>query len=267
MEERNNKLSVFLSHSHKDVEKVRRIRDLLELLECEPIIFFLKCLDDENGELEDFIKREIDARNVFLYCKSKNAEQSVWVQKELEYIKSFPDKRWGEINIDEDFTGSMINFLISIRKFVKRNRVSITCCRKDIRTAEKIRRACEEKGYAVQLRGSALPMDTGSPFTGFASAIKDSIRTVARDGIMIFLLSEDALSSNNFISEVNYALGCADSLGGIVVPVVIDKGRGTEPVFGKFTGLLSDLYCLHMDEEPREGQIYELLQNLNRINN
>ena len=80
----DNKLTVFLSHSHKDIEKVRKIRDILEILGCEPLMFFLKCLDDNNGELEDFIKREIDARNVFLYCRSRNAEGSEWVQKELE---------------------------------------------------------------------------------------------------------------------------------------------------------------------------------------
>ena len=66
----NEKLTIFLSHSHKDVEKVRKIRDILEIIGCEPLMFFLKCLDDDNDKLEDFIKREIDARNIFLYCKS-----------------------------------------------------------------------------------------------------------------------------------------------------------------------------------------------------
>ena len=48
----NDKITIFLSHSHKDYEKVRKIRDILEMLECEPLIFFLKCLDDQNAELE-----------------------------------------------------------------------------------------------------------------------------------------------------------------------------------------------------------------------
>ena len=67
----NNKLTIFLSHSHKDEEKVRRIRDVLETLDCEPLMFFLKCLDDNNDELEDFIKREICARNIFCTAKAK----------------------------------------------------------------------------------------------------------------------------------------------------------------------------------------------------
>ena len=93
------KLSVFLSHSHKDIEKVRKIRDILETLDCEPIMFFLKCLDDDNTNLEDFIKKEILARNVFLYCKSKNSENSVWVQMELDYIKKLDSSRVYSIDV------------------------------------------------------------------------------------------------------------------------------------------------------------------------
>lgn len=66
---KNDKLTIFLSHSHKDEEKVRKIRDVFEILDCEPLIFFLKCLDDNNTELEDFIKKEIEARNIFLYLR------------------------------------------------------------------------------------------------------------------------------------------------------------------------------------------------------
>ena len=94
-----NKLSVFLSHSHKDVEKIRKIRDLLELLGCDPIMFYLKCLDENDTELENFIKREIDARNVFIYCKYQNAESSKWVQIELNYIKSIDKNRIYTIEI------------------------------------------------------------------------------------------------------------------------------------------------------------------------
>ena len=85
--------TVFLSHSSKDIEKVRQIRDILEVLDYEPLLFHLKCLDDDNGDLETFIQKEIESRNIFIYCKSQNAESSRWVQKELEYIKSFDSKR------------------------------------------------------------------------------------------------------------------------------------------------------------------------------
>ena len=81
--------TIFLSHSSKDIDKVRKIRDVLEALDFQPLMFYLKCLDDDNQNLEAFIKKEIEARNIFIYCKSEHSEKSVWVQKELEYIKSF----------------------------------------------------------------------------------------------------------------------------------------------------------------------------------
>lgn len=249
----DNKLSVFLSHSHKDIEKVRKIRDLLELMECEPIMFFLKCLDDENGELEEFIKREIDARSVFLYCKSQNAENSVWVQKELSYIKSFPDKRWGEISIDGDFTGTMINFLISIRSFVKRNRVFITYCDKDAEAVKSIREYCANCGYGTQLRMHG----TGD----FAERSKSAIRLAAKDGILIFMISENSLKSMNFIAEVNYALGCADSLGGIVLPVIVGETPQKMPV--DFMGM----NYIKVGKKPTNEELENLVRNLTRINN
>ena len=52
---------IFLSHSHEDIEKVREIRNSLEQDGFEPLCFYLKCLSDDS-EIEDLIKREIDAR-------------------------------------------------------------------------------------------------------------------------------------------------------------------------------------------------------------
>lgn len=50
-------------------------------------MFFLCCLED-NEEINDLIKREIDGKTRFILCDSENVRQSNWVQKELEYIKS-----------------------------------------------------------------------------------------------------------------------------------------------------------------------------------
>lgn len=78
---------VFLSHSNKDYEKVIKVRNLLEQYSFRPLMFFLKCLDDEE-EVDDLIKREIDSRGRFILCDSQNAQSSKWVQRETEYIKS-----------------------------------------------------------------------------------------------------------------------------------------------------------------------------------
>lgn len=39
---------VFISHSHQDISLVRKIRNHLESLGFEPLMFFLKCLSDDD---------------------------------------------------------------------------------------------------------------------------------------------------------------------------------------------------------------------------
>ena len=83
----NNEIRVFLSHSNKDYEKVRQVRNMLEEQSLRPLMFFLHYLNDEE-EIDSLIKRKIDCRTRFIFCDSDNARKSHWVQKEVEYIKS-----------------------------------------------------------------------------------------------------------------------------------------------------------------------------------
>ena len=77
---------VFVSHSTKDFERVRLVRNALEDSGFRPILFYLKCLENEN-EVNDLLKREIDARKRFILCDSPNAQASKFVQSEVDYIK------------------------------------------------------------------------------------------------------------------------------------------------------------------------------------
>ena len=68
MEKECNGGFLFISHSHKDMDKVRQLRNNLEDEGYEPLCFYLKALDDSEEELDDLIKREIDAREWFIYA-------------------------------------------------------------------------------------------------------------------------------------------------------------------------------------------------------
>lgn len=50
----NNKIWVFLSHSNKDYEKVRQVRNMLEEQSLRPLMFFLHCLNDDD-EIDSLI--------------------------------------------------------------------------------------------------------------------------------------------------------------------------------------------------------------------
>ena len=97
------KVYIFVSHSHRDIDKVRLVRNYLEEKGAEPILFFLKSVTDDN-EVADLIKREIDARLWFLYCRSRNAENSNWVRTELDYVKKTGKKNFFEIDLDRDLS-------------------------------------------------------------------------------------------------------------------------------------------------------------------
>lgn len=60
--EQNKEIWIFLSHSNEDYDKVRKVRNMLEEQELRPIMFFLKCLNDDD-EIDELIRREIDYKN------------------------------------------------------------------------------------------------------------------------------------------------------------------------------------------------------------
>jgi hypothetical protein len=88
---------IFLSHSHQDFDKVAKVRDYLEARRHHPLMFFLKCLNDSH-EIDNLIRREIEARSWFVLCDSANSRISRWVQSEVETIKALPERTYTEIN-------------------------------------------------------------------------------------------------------------------------------------------------------------------------
>lgn len=81
-----------VSHSHRDLEKVRGIRNELERRGHNPLLFFLKCLESEDARLPELLKQEIAARPWFVLCASPNAPASPWVQDEAARIQGMEGK-------------------------------------------------------------------------------------------------------------------------------------------------------------------------------
>ena len=61
---------------------------------------FLKCLNDDD-EIDDLITREIQERTRFILCDSQNAQNSKWVQRELEFIQDGLHRVYQTINKDD----------------------------------------------------------------------------------------------------------------------------------------------------------------------
>lgn len=90
---------VFISHSHLDIEIVRKIRNMLEERGFNPLTFYLKCLTDDD-EVSDLIKREIRERDWFVFVNSDNSRASRWVRSERDYIEEIGGKNVFVIDAD-----------------------------------------------------------------------------------------------------------------------------------------------------------------------
>jgi hypothetical protein len=188
---------IFVSHSHKDIEKVRFIRNEFEKRGGNPLLFFLKCLDDES-ELDDLIKREISERNWFILCDSPNARASKWVQEEVKMIKSLENKVFEKINLEDDIEKQ----LNKIKSFSRRSTVFISHTMKDGEIGRKITKKLKENDFGVYDYNEVLP----SPIYSVQDLMNRAIDTVLENGIFLVLISQHTFESKYVIDEIFYAI-------------------------------------------------------------
>lgn len=243
--EKMKRVTVFLSHSSKDIQKVRQIRDILETLDYEPLLFYLKCLDDDNENLETFIKREIESRNVFIYCKSENAERSRWVQKELEYIKSFDSKRLFTIDITLPFRDTIVQLLQSITDIIRKNRVFISCSYSspDREFGDYLERLLSENNYDV-VRYKELR---------YSEDIEHK-RSLNEAGTFIAVVSHRSLESIYCKSELGHALHnynlSPESFTNKIIPIYYGVGRSLVERMQLFNSSLGYFKGIEIDGDP-----------------
>ncbi len=257
----NNKLTIFLSHSHKDLDKVRKLRDILESLEFEPLIFCLKCLDDNCDELEDFIKREIDARSVFVYCKSKNSEQSSWVQKELQYIRQSDFRRVYTIDIDRPLHKTFVTLLNSLCKIIKNNTVYISFAYKDKMLGYSVEKLLDNNGYKCFNEYDLL---------NNSDDIKNVITQIVKNGIFMPIITVNYMKSIPCLKELECLFSSIDySIKPLVLPLIVKNNISDYDKFKSnvFISKLLQINCLvlEFDEKIREVDKLAILSRLREI--
>ncbi|MCE5237948.1 toll/interleukin-1 receptor domain-containing protein [bacterium] len=197
---------IFVSHSHRDLEEVRRVRNALEAKGHNPLLFFLRCLDD-NAELDDLIRREIEARTWFLLCDSPNARNSKWVQMELEYIRGLPGKYTANVDLTHDWDEQ----LAAVTGLSRRVTIYMAYSREDQELVRPIAEALRQHEYRVYFD------DDDAAGVDLAGIMRRSIETAAAEGFILLFVSEAGLRSEWVEYEYKYAL----EQGGMVVPVTI----------------------------------------------
>lgn len=202
---------IFLSHSSADIEKVRMIRNQFEKNHQNPLAFHLKCLrtDTEEGlaELENLIKREIDARDWFVFCESEAAKKSNYVSMEKDYIiKTGKKKIWSldmSLSIDELLT-KVDEICTSVKIFLsyrKRNRNFVSILRKELSRFD----------FDVWYDEDLLPGES------FNEQIFEKINAAAQFGFFVIIIAEG--DENSFTVRVELPL--AISKGARVIALTI----------------------------------------------
>lgn len=179
---------IFLSHSNKDYEKVRQVRNMLEEQNLRPLMFFLHCLNDDD-EIDELIKREIDCRTRFILCDSENAQSSKWVQKEVDYIKS-QDRLYETI----DLSKSIEDIQKQLQQFINRTRLFFSYNREECSFAKQVAERLSKYDFSVFMD---MLWDFSQKYR--QDYVKDTLTNLdesARDGYVVAFVNDRVLSPN-----------------------------------------------------------------------
>lgn len=235
---------IFLSHSHDDIIKVREIRNSLEAEGFEPLCFYLKCLESDE-EVASLIKREIDAREWFIFLNSENSRKSRWVQMERDYITSNPDKKI--LTIDLDDIQSISNAIHTISHNL---RIYIASHSADRTIVSTLQQQLQEKDYLVC---SAVDCITGSDWL---LDIESAIVEASQDGCVIVLLTQNSVNSKFIIQDVEIAL----QRKGCLIPVIV--GHPEVPLHLQY--LLCLYHHYYLSETPTPREIRDLVDGIGK---
>lgn len=208
----DNKIFVFLSHSHLDYEKVRVVRDLLEEEGFRPLMFFLKCLEKKEYEelTKKLIKEEIDNRHRFILCNSENSMKSDWVQFEVEHIidthraydvvnLEWPKKKIAEV----------------IKRFKIRSTVFLSYSRKQIDLARAVNMKLIQHDFNTFFDGDDLRIVGES----YADIISRNIIKSAEEGYVLAIVDKQfSFESWQFKEIIS-----AQNIGGRIIPVLTES--------------------------------------------
>lgn len=241
---------IFVSHSHRDLEKVRQIRNYLEKHCANPLLFFLKCLSDDDALLPQLISDEISARNWFVLCDSQNARNSNWVQREKALVMEHKSKGFETIDLEQDLESQYYK----LDRICKRATVFISYARPDYISAKRIRDAFIKHDYCVWTYPDDLP-----PGSNYEQAIGESLDEAAKNGFVLLLISPAALKSKYFESEVIYAFQQSRRMN--VFPIIVAPFKHEE-MKDQLRSVLDNIQYYDLTFGPFDQRVEELIRLL-----
>lgn len=205
---------IFLSHSNKDFDKVRALRNELEVQGHHPLLFFLKCLDDDS-EIDGLIRREIEARSWFILCDGPNSRSSRWVKEERKIIAGLSSHTVAIVDLDSPLS----NQLSSISGLTKRASVFLSYTRADGRSAKQIEDSLRADDFGVF---SDLQI---APGVSWQTEIESALNNAVDRGAVLVILSRSSMTSLWQRREIALAFERADPGTGRrnIVPIFLES--------------------------------------------
>jgi len=226
---------LFLSHSNEDFEPVCQIRNTLEKHGFRPITFFLKCITDKS-ELDNLIKREIEARKWFVYVESENSKRSNWVQKEREYAEALNKKSF-TINLDGNYTEQL-------RNIIRRTTVFVSYSQSDETIADSILKELGNHDFQIRWHPSYLTNDWP----------KQMEKMIDTAGTCVLLISNNSVNSHHFRVESYRAFSQEHTTLAVMIGDVQLK-NGLE-------NYIPELPQVRMSDPPTAQELQSLIQKI-----
>lgn len=199
---------IFLSHSNKDFAKVRLIRNYLEEHSCRPLMFYLKCLSNDD-EIDDLIKREIDCRTRFIICDSENSQVSKWVQSEVTYIKS-QQRSYETIDLQK----SIKEIKKQLKQLIKSTQIFFSYSHSDYEFVDAVySHVCK---YDIRCFFDEESLSSGMELQ---QDINSSINLAKDYGFVVFFASEKSLSSQCVVFELQNSV----KKGAKILVLILDE--------------------------------------------
>ena len=225
---------VFVSHSNKDFDKIVKVRNKLEALQYKPLLFFLKCLEDDK-EIFELIKREIKARDRFILCDSPNSRASEWVQKEIEFIKSL-NRPYEIINLD----GTEKEINECIERFNQRSTIYIWSTEEYIKGY--LSKSFLEKAFKVSMLPMTFFRDYYYYTSGSPDMVHDDFAPLLQPGYLVFIISQTLSADDMYYIKRGFEKTRAFDDATFLIYVIAEDDKEKQELAKANKDLLYDLY-------------------------
>lgn len=247
---------IFLSHSSRDYQDVKIVRNYLEKRGFSALMFYLKSLEDPSKKdlTQELIESEIRERNIFVLCDSQDARNSDWVQNEVNYVKRFPQKIYETIDMENIRYNQYRKYkeLSKLKNLINQSSLFFSYVQADIEQVDSIFTFLNQNGFRVF-------KDTHSIEQGdnISSDIRSAIQETIGKGAVLIFLSNNVLNSNLFWSEKEIALNSR----AFIIPILLDNVSLDR--FSAFSNLDENQYINVRNgfREEEKKKLIELIKN------